>query len=244
MSAEIATVALVDPRDWHAADWSAFGQVGALVVAVVAGILVWLQVRHAIQAREDQTRPYVIVDFEFRDWEVMLAIRNIGTSPAMDVKISFDKPLQAPHIDDPEELAVFRDGIPMLAPGRVIAIPFGTGPSFFEEKVDEDLPLRYVARVEYSGQGGRKRYRDADLFLDLTPYKHTLVERDDLHQIYQNLKDIKTVMKSWTSGRRLRVNTVTQTEVDEKHRAWRDEQATRRAAQAAGADPSESPSTE
>jgi hypothetical protein len=80
--------------------------------------------------------------------------------------------------------------------------------------------------------------------LDLTPYKHTLVERDDLHQIYQNLKDIKTVMKSWTSGKRLRVNTVTQTEVDEQNRLWREERATRRAAQAAGTDPSESPAPE
>ncbi|MGH2777390.1 MAG: hypothetical protein ACRDJB_01950 [Actinomycetota bacterium] len=230
--------------DWQAADWSALGQVGALVVAVVAGILVWRQVRHTAQAREDQTRPYVIVDFEFQGWEVLLAIRNIGTSPAMDVQITFDKPLQAPHIEDPDELAVFTDGIPMLAPGRLIAIPFGNGPNFFSEGVDEKLPLRYVARVEYSGHGGRKRYRDADLVLDLTPYKHTLIERDDLHQIYQNLKEIKTVMKSWTSDRRLRVNTVKQTEVVEQHRQRWGEQTARRAAQPASADPSESPASE
>ena len=234
----------MDPRDWHAADWSAFGQVGALVVAVVAGILVWRQVRHAAQAREDQTRPHVIVDFELQGWEVLLAIRNIGTSSAMDVQITFDKPLQAPHIDDPDELAVFSDGIPMLAPGRVIAIPFGNGPSFFDENVTEDLPLRYVARVEYSGHGRRKRYRDPDLVLDLSPYKHTRVATDDLHQIYQNLKEIKTVMKSWTSDKRLRVNTLTQADVDDQHRRWREELAARRAAPAGGAEPSESPGTE
>lgn len=230
----------MDPRNWHAAEWGAFGQVGALVVAVVAGVLVWRQVHYAAQARDDQTRPYVIVDFELQGWEVMLVIRNIGTSPAMNVQITFDKPLQAPHIDDPDQLAVFRDGIPMLAPGRVIAIPFGNGPSFFEEKVDESLPLRYVAKVEYFGQGRRKPYRDAELVLDLAPYKHTRVGTDDLHQIYQNLKEIKTVMKSWTSDKRLRVTTRPQTEVDEQHRQWRDEVAARRAASAAK--PSDSPS--
>jgi hypothetical protein len=219
----------MDPRNWHAAEWGAFGQVGALVVAIVAGVLVWRQVRYAAQARDDQTRPYVIVDFELQGWEVMLAIRNIGTSPAMNVQIHFDKPLQGPHMDDPDELAVFRDGIPMLAPGRLIAIPFGNGPNFFDDKVDENLPLRYVAKVEYEGQGRRKPYRDAELVLDLAPYKHTRVATDDLHQIYQNLKEIKTVMKSWTSDKHLRITTRTQTEVDERHRQWRDELAARRA---------------
>lgn len=98
------------------------------------------------------------------------------------------------------------------------------------DKVDESVPLRYAAKVKYSGHEGRKLYHDADLVLDLTPYKHTLIERDDLHQIYQNLKEIKTLMKSWTSDQRLRINTVTQAELEEQHRRWREERAARRAA--------------
>ncbi len=66
MSSLDATVSLMNPTAWQAAEWAAFGQVGALVVAIVAGALVWLQVRHGRQIREDQNRPYVIVDFELR----------------------------------------------------------------------------------------------------------------------------------------------------------------------------------
>ena len=33
----------MDIRQWGAAEWGAFGQVGALVVATVAGVLVGLQ---------------------------------------------------------------------------------------------------------------------------------------------------------------------------------------------------------
>lgn len=39
----------VNPTAWHAAEWGAFGQVGALVVAIVAGLLVRLQAHHGRQ---------------------------------------------------------------------------------------------------------------------------------------------------------------------------------------------------
>jgi hypothetical protein len=70
----------MDLSQWDAAEWGAFGQVGALVVATVAGILVWLQVRHGRQVLEDQTRPHVIVDFEFRGMLVLITVKNIGTA--------------------------------------------------------------------------------------------------------------------------------------------------------------------
>ena len=220
----------MDPRDWGAAEWGAFGQVGALVVATVAGVLVWLQVRHARQVREDQTRPYVIVDFEFQGMLVMIAVRNIGTTPARDVHIRFDPPLQSPLEDDPEEFAVFSQGIPMLAPGRAIPLTFGSGPQFFPDE-GEGVPLRYEASVHYTNLDG-KLYEDPPLVLDLLPFKHSAVDREDLHQIYQNLRDIKNLMKSWTSGQRLRVNTETQAEVSARHRKVVEaRQATREAEQ-------------
>lgn len=212
----------MDPRDWHAAQWGAFGEVGALFVAVIAGVLVWRQVRHASKQREDQTRPYVIVDFEFRGWEVLISMRNIGATPAMNVQVVFDPLLQTPRMEDLEDMTVFNDGVPMLAPGRVIAIPFGHGPEFFEDGAAERLPLQYRAKVEYSAHGSRRRYKDAELVLDLGPYRHTLIERDDLHQIHQHLNDIKKLMKAWTGGQRLRVNVMTQAEQDEEYLSRRE----------------------
>lgn len=208
----------MNPFEWGAADWGAFGQVGALLVAVVAGVLVWLQVRQGRQVREDQTRPYVTLDFEFEGWEVVIAIRNIGTTPARNVRFRFDKPLESPRREDgDEELAIFSSGIPMLAPGRRIAVPFGNGPDFFNQN-DRTVPLMYTANVSYSDLEGRKMYADPPLVLDLLPFKHSIIDRDDLHQIYQQLKDIKAVMKSWTAGQRLRINTITQAEVDDQRR--------------------------
>lgn len=179
--------------------------------------------------REDQTRPYVIVDFEFQGMLVMIAVRNIGTTPARDVHIYFDPPLQSPLANDPMEFAVFSEGIPMLAPGRTIRHAFGTGPQFFPDE-GEGVPLRYEARIHYMNPNG-KRYEDPPLVLDLLPFKNSAVDRDDLHQIYQNLKDIKNLMKSWTGGRRLRINTETQAEASARDREWSEARQAAREAQ-------------
>lgn len=212
--------------EWQAADWAAFGQVGALLIAIVAGVLVWLQVQHGQQVREEQTRPYVIVDFEFRGVMVMLAVTNIGSTPAKDVRINFDKPLVSPtKAVNPESFAVFREPIPMLAPGRKIVVMFGSGFDFFRE--GESAPRRYVARLEYSPLDEARRswrrskpYQDPPLVLDLEPFKYATLERDNLHQINESLKKIKSVMESWTSGQRLRINTIMQGELDERDAEW------------------------
>lgn len=203
----------MDPRDWAAAEWGAFGQVGALVIATVAGVLVWLQVRHAAQIREDQTRPFVILDFEFRDMAVYLAVRNIGSTPARDVVIEFDKPLQSPEETvRPEKFAIFNSPIPMMAPGRRYRIFFGLGPDFFKE--GSNIPVRYGVKISYTDLEGKRRYPDPTLILDLEPVRHTSVERDDVHQIAQHLRQIDRTLKSWTQSGRLNVKTITQQEWD------------------------------
>jgi hypothetical protein len=223
----------MDPSRWEAAEWGAFGQVGALVAAVVAGVLVWLQVRQGRQVREDQTRPYVIVDFEFRGLLVMLTVSNIGTTPATDIRIEFDRPLESPTRGmDANRFAVFSEAIPMLAPGRKINLTFGNGPDFFPG-AGEGVPLRYVANVKYCALEHRrsswrkpKTYADPPLVLDLQPFKHAAVDRDDLHDIASKIRLIEQTVSKWTSRGRLNVNTIAQAEINADEQAfWEEHQA-------------------
>ena len=92
---------------------------------------------------------------------------------------------------------------------------FGTGPQFFPQE-GEGVPLRYEAQVQYTNLEG-KRY-DPPLVLDLLPFKNSAPDREELHELSQNLKDIKNLMKSWTTEGRPRVNTETQAEVLARHR--------------------------
>lgn len=227
----------VNISTWGPAEWAAVGQVGALIVAIVAGLLVYRQVKDGQQTREDQTRPYVIVDFDFRGFQVALVVKNVGASPARDVKVTFDQPLRRPYPDDDptEEFAVFSRGIPMLAPGRSIRIDFGIGPSFFPTE-GGGVPLRYEATVRYTSLDGKTAYDDPPLVLDLLPFKHTLMEREDLHDIATALRDMRSQMKTWTSGQRLRVNVRTQHEINESDRELREQRRARAAAEAVPGD--------
>src|SRR5215218_5772519 len=84
--------ALAKATDWAAVTaWAAWATVA---VYVVLGIFAWIQVLQARRLREEQARPFVIVDFE-PGFLVYLTVEDIGRTMARDVIIRFDKPLES-----------------------------------------------------------------------------------------------------------------------------------------------------
>lgn len=189
----------MEVTQWGAEEWAAFGQVGGMVVAVIAGGLVLWQIRQGQQVREDQSRPYVIVDFSFDGLSVNLAISNTGTTPARDVSIVFDKQLVSPDRDrHVADFDVFNEPIPMMAPGRVILVRFGQGPDFFKPEAP-GVPLNYQATVTYTDLSGKRAYHDPPLLLDLVPYKRTVITPDHLSDVSKSLRDIKKTLSGWSA---------------------------------------------
>jgi hypothetical protein len=202
----------MDPRDWNAAEWSAFGSVGALVVAVVVGTFIWVQVLQAMHQRRDAARPYVIVDFDFKSTYVYLTVKNIGASAAYDVTIGFDKPLEVPNAKrDPNSYAMFSSPIPMIAPGRVMKVPFGDAREIFKD--DVNVALAYRAMVTYAARPDvkAKSINDPPLVLDLRPYKNTIIGADRVSEIARATKGINETLGRWSDNRdALRVRTINQ----------------------------------
>lgn len=195
----------LDMGGWEAAEWAAFGAVGALIVYVVLGMTAIAQIRESRKLRQLQTRPYVIVDFEFRGLSVLLGVKNIGATPASNVSITFDKELQGPKRRGREHtFDLFERPIPLIAPARVIQIPLGQGPEFFAE--DANIPLSYTVQALYTDLSGKKEYADPAFVLDLLPYKHAAMVTEPLAQINSSLKSIQTVLKGWNSFDGLKVN--------------------------------------
>jgi hypothetical protein len=112
--------AAVTGTDWSAvAAWAAWATVG---IYVVLGLFAWTQVREARKLREEQARPFVIVDFE-AGFLVYLTVENLGRTMARDVRINFDKPLEStlPGRPDIDESPLFREPIPALPQARRFA---------------------------------------------------------------------------------------------------------------------------
>ena len=80
-----------------AAGWEAYGTWATALISAVVGFFIWIQVRQGKQLREDETRPFVVVDFDvFSHREfIFLTVTNMGKTLARNVRLQFDPPLRS-----------------------------------------------------------------------------------------------------------------------------------------------------
>lgn len=183
--------------------WTDVAQVGLvaaqLLVLVAAAVFAWRQVKEARELREEQNRPFVVVDFDVEGgYLVHLQVENMGTSLARDVRIEIDPPLESAIEIEISKLKMLNDGIATLAPGKKYRAFFDM--SFRRNEDRPDLPMNYTARVRYSDER-RKRSFDETLNLDLDQYMEIrTVTRRGLHDIHKQLEQLRKILEKWTSG--------------------------------------------
>lgn len=180
--------------DWAAvAAWAAWVTVG---IYVVIGLFAWRQVREARKLREEQARPFVIVDFE-PGFLVYLTVENLGRTMARDVRISFDKPLISTFRDrrQLDESPLFREPIPALPPGKKISVLFDQ----FTERMKAQLPLTYDVEVRYRGPTG-KEWPPETYTLDLGIYVDSPLPSKGIPELVAEVKNISEEIKKWRGG--------------------------------------------
>jgi hypothetical protein len=193
--------------------------VSQLLILIGAARVAWSQAREARRLREQQNRPFVVIDFDIeRGVETFLEISNLGTSLARDVKFEIDPPL-ASSVDVPvEKFKMLNEGIATLAPGKRLRTFFDMG----FQRVNSDLPMAYTATVRYKDEDGKRSFKETlDLDLELFMYLETATRRD-VHDVNERLKEIRDALRKWgwSSGGLL---TISRAEADEKTRQRREE---------------------
>ena len=147
------------------------------------------------EARDAETRPYVIVYFDVPHGELWadLVVKNVGKTVARNVKMLFDPPLQ--NTDGPSlmSLPMIRDGIPMLPPGYEIK----TTLDFTQKYFKSGLPMFYNVTVTYAG-GMEDKERQTDCVADLSAFEHlTYIERKDLHDLVLRVEKLTAEVKDF-----------------------------------------------
>jgi hypothetical protein len=219
-------IATSAPWQWSASAWSAL----TFLVLAAAAIVAAFQVRETQRLRKEQTRPFILIDFE--PWSTIVEIRitNIGKTIARDIHFEFDPPLESTHDaanGAVADLSVFKDGIPSLAPAKEIKIFFDQFPA----RVEAKLPLTYRVQVSYRDHAG-DAYSES-MVLDLAAYVGTGgITRYGLHDIYSQIKAIADSVKRWTDLSGLKV--LTRRDIKERNAEWeaRHEERERIAAEA------------
>jgi hypothetical protein len=191
----------LSPWEWTTADWA-----GVTFFAIAAAAFVaWRQVKEAQALREEQARPFVVIDFE--PWTVFidLKISNVGNTIARDVQFEFDPPLAAAKDERAGLIAVaetnlFKNGIPSLPPGKEITLFFDQ----FPQRKDKNLPDKYSVDISYTSPSGKK-YSERTV-LDLGIYFGVgQITRHDIHDVHKQLEKISKTLAGWTHAEGLKI---------------------------------------
>lgn len=183
--------------------WTDVAQIGLvaaqLVVLIAAAIFAWRQVREARELREEQNRPFVVVDFDCEQGYMMyLEVVNMGTSLARDVRIKIDPPLESAIDIDVGKLKMLNEGIATLAPGKKYRTFFDMG--FRRAEAERDYTMNHTVRVRYKDEKGKRSF-DEMLNLDMDQYINmNTVTRHGLHDIHKELEKTRKVLEKWGWG--------------------------------------------
>ena len=139
---------------WQAA--AALTGIATLIIAATAAVVAYKQFRVNQHTRDDQSRPYIIADFEPSRAGIVLSdfvVRNIGKTPAMSVQVRLTpSPARARETTNfPLSQARLISGtLPMMAPNRELRLFFDAMPDRYEAK----LPMSFEARIMYRNSRG------------------------------------------------------------------------------------------
>lgn len=176
---------------------TAGGTVGTCVVALLAAIVAYRQLREARRLREAQAQPYIVVDVEQSVVSrriLNLVIRNTGQTLARDVTIRFDPPLQSTLDAEgfpPAKFKALANGIPALPPGREYQIMLDSTVAHYESK----LPDSYTVTVSFRDRDGKK-LEDLSYELDLAMFRSApYVQEFGIHDVAQELQRIQKTLE-------------------------------------------------
>ncbi len=171
-------------------------------VAVVAAVIYakW-QLKEFRVAREETTRPFVVIDLETVRTIATLRVRNCGQTIARNVTFRFTPPIES-TFDNTRggghyvigEIEMFARGLPSLAPGRELSTLLDQIPV----RIEAGLASRYDVEVSYEGPNG-KPYTDQQVVSLDALMGLTRVERKDLHDGVKYLEDIAREVKRWAA---------------------------------------------
>lgn len=190
-------------------DWTAFGTVGLLVVAVVAALFARAQLEEARTARQaaskdahdllvEQVQPNVVLYTEHNPAEdsfIDLVMKNFGQTIATDVRSAITPaPQRSPKAsrDGQTEAVAWPALVLTLAPGQEIRTFWDV--SF--DRVETDLPDLHQATVDFTDSRGRPLSTESRL--DWSIYKtRRWVDVRGTHHLAKATEEISRTLKSF-----------------------------------------------
>lgn len=189
----------MSPEQYTAAGtWvAALAAVGMLAVVIWTARYAKGQLDEARRTRLAQARPFIVVSADVEQREMlMLSVENVGTVPALNVRVQFDELPHSP-ITSLDEVAMFNAPVPMMPPGHRYSAYWEQGWRIFNEKKPYEHPMTYRAEVTYEDQAGHE-FGPEQYVLDLRVFKGQAVHPKGLPELVKAIEEFRDEHKGWT----------------------------------------------
>lgn len=155
-----------------------------------------VQAREARRLREQQFRPFVVVDVEVDNNRILeIVVRNVGLTMARDVRFEID-PAFVTSMDDYDlnSMKLFSAGIATLPPGKEYRTLFDLPVQRSQKKLERE----YTVTVTYSDPTGTRPFSEPSIrYLGIY---HDFLHRNnaDLGDLVKVLQKIGKTLDRWT----------------------------------------------
>jgi hypothetical protein len=146
--------------------------------------------RQSVLLESERLRPNVIFDLEIRDHKIFAVARNIGLTPAIDVKIKMTPELNRSIRNELSQCVLTDSPIAFLAPNREITDFIAMGPEFFTRYPEPS----FAVEVSYSSRTENLPTEKATI--DLTSLKNRLsVNVLTIHDLTTELQSVRNELR-------------------------------------------------
>jgi len=185
----------------------AVGTWATVVVAIVGAYFVWRQIRESRRLTVEQAQPDVVAMMESNPSQpqmIELAFKNFGATPARNITIASDIPIQRSKNDTNAEDVWLPSDLPYLAPGQEWRTTWDFAPRRMESVLKS--ADRHTITVSFDGLPKTKR-RSTTAVLDWGAFTgRRFLDQKSTHHAAKALLGIEANLKKLTEhGKHLRV---------------------------------------
>lgn len=171
------------------------------LVLVVTAIYGARQFKEAKNLRREQTRPFVVTSIGVEQQMLfMFVIENVGKTPAFNVAVKIDPPLQS-DMKNLDDAWILTSPIPTMPPGDRFRTYWESAITVFSEEKPYPHPKTYRAAVTYEDSTGHK-YGPEEYVLDFQVYQGQAQGPKGLPELVKALEELTKEHKKWTNGGR------------------------------------------
>ena len=118
-------------------------------------VLIYLQLREQRRARNDPTRPLIIMDVDYSGrTTVNVVVRNIGGGAAKNLTFDFSAPVETSKGWDITQLPYFQNGVNFMAPNTDIVAVWDSFENVLQTLKDRDLQTGITTTSYYQDLQG------------------------------------------------------------------------------------------